>query len=115
MRGQVARDIYVGYMLLHNASDHHFSELKYGLHQDYLTGSNNFPDNAEDALCLLSTFTPKKSKSNHSRRNNTTPSDSEAPATSSGNTANEPAVSLYQSDGIMEGTDGKSFPKVECW
>ena len=62
MRAQVARDIYVGYMLIYNASEHHFSELKYGLHQDFLTGSNNFPDNAEDALRLLSNFTPKKGK-----------------------------------------------------
>ena len=115
LRAQVARDIYVGYMLIHNASDHHFNELKYGLHQDYLTGSNNFPDNAEDALRLLSNFTPKKSKSNNSRRNNATPGDSKAPGASSSNTANELAVSLYQTDGIVEGTDGKSFPKVKYW
>ena len=105
MRAQVARDIYIGYMILHNASDHHFGELKYGLHQDYLTGNNHFPENAEDALRLLSNFTPKKGKSNHSRRSNNTPGDNEVAATSPNNTANEPAVSLYQTDDIVVGTD----------
>ena len=49
-------------MIIHNAKDHNYSELKYRLHQDFLTGNNQFPDNAEDALRLLSNFTPKKGK-----------------------------------------------------
>ena len=108
MRARVARDIYVGYMILHNSSDHHFGELKYGLHQDYLTGNNHFPDNAEDALRLLVI-------SHRKRARTIIPGDNEAAATSANNTANAPAVSLYQTDNTVMGTDGKSFPKVECW
>ena len=116
MRAQVARDIYLGYMIIHNASDHHFGELKYGLHQDFLTGSNNFPDNAEDALRLLSNFTPKKSKNHsHSRRNNNVSVDNEVSTTTTSNVTTEPAVSLYQTDAIVKGKDGKSYSKVECW
>ena len=115
MRTRVARDIYVGYMILHNSSDHHFGELKYGLHQDYLTGNNHFPDNAKDALRLLSNFTPKKGKNNNPRRNNNTSGDNEAAATSANNTANAPAFNLHQTDNIVVGTNGKSFPGVECW
>ena len=67
LRQQVARDTYIGYMLLHNASDSKFAELKYDINQDFLTGTNTFPDTAEGALKLLSNFQPRKISIGNSR------------------------------------------------
>ena len=47
LRLQASRDMYVGSLLLNNANDDKFGDLKYEINQAYLTGSNNFPMNAD--------------------------------------------------------------------
>ena len=113
LRKQVARDTYIGYLLLHNASDSKFGELKYDIHQDFLTGTNTFPDTAEGALKLLSNFQPRKTRQQqvrHQRGNE----DVSVSVSSTGGESNA-AVSFYQAEAEVAGIDGKSYPSVECW
>ena len=114
LRKQVARDTVIGYMLLHNASDSKFAELKYDINQDFLTGTNTFPDTAEGVLKLLSNFQPRKTNKYQQVRYQR---DNEEVNESTATTVTEPttAVTLFQSEGSLAGIDGKVHPSIECW
>ena len=90
----MARDISIGYMILHNSSDQKFAALKYDLNQAFLTGTNIFPDSAEEALGFLSNLFSKK-PGKHSN-NRTHPKDDDVSADST-----EPAVNLHQTDTML--------------
>ena len=81
---RVARDMYVGFLIVNNASEDKYGELQYDLNQSYLTGTNNFPTSADDALRLLSNYVPKKK--GNINRSRPTPSHSTPDAVSSSTT-----------------------------
>ena len=70
-RSQIARDMYVGFLLVNNANDDKYSDLKYELNQAYLTGTNNFPMSADEDLQLIINHEPRRGRNtNRSRISN---------------------------------------------
>ena len=121
LRGKRGRDMFLGMLLLTNASDR-YKELKDSLDDDYLKGNNTYPSTPEHALTMLSDHVLSNGNSHQNNDASRGHQNGHSSSGSSGrgrqNNSSNPRsgnVSFVQTGTVVQGTDGRTLPEVQCW